>query len=61
VAEAIGSRFAMKPSSSYTVLKVNVDVLIAYLTSDQNAQQVIQEALDASETVAYIPLSTTAG
>jgi len=51
----------MKPSSSYTVLKANVDVLVAYLTSDQNAQQVVQEALDASETVTYIPLSTTAG
>jgi len=60
VAEAVGSRFAKKPSSCYTVLKANVDVIVSYLTSDQNAQHVVQEALDTSETVAYIPLSATA-
>jgi len=33
VAEAIGTRFATKPSSCYTILKVNVDVLVSYLSS----------------------------
>jgi len=61
VAEAVGRLFAKKPSSCYTVLKANVDVLISYLTSDENAQQqVLREAVDASETVIYNPLSTTA-
>jgi len=31
VAEAVGTRFAKKPSSCYTVIKANVDVLVAYL------------------------------
>jgi len=58
VAEAVGRRFAQKPSRCYTVLKANVDVLVAYLTSDGNTQQVVPEAVDAPEIAAYIPLLT---
>jgi len=59
VAEAVGRQFANKPSCCYTVLKANVDVLVAYLASDEKAQQVVSEAVHASETVMYNPLSTT--
>jgi len=58
VAEAVGRQLAKKPSCCYTVLKVNVDVLVAYLTSNENAQQVVSQAADASKTDIYIPLST---
>jgi len=39
VAEAVGRRFANKPSSCYTVLKANVDALVAYLSSDEEDQR----------------------
>ncbi len=35
VAEAVGTRFASKVSSCYTILKANVDVLVTYLSSRQ--------------------------
>jgi len=35
VAEAVGTRFAKKVSSCYTILKSNVDVLVSYLSSRQ--------------------------
>jgi len=36
MAEAMGRHFADKPSSCYTVLKANADVLVSYLSSDEN-------------------------
>jgi len=47
VAEAVGRRFAKKPSSSYTVLKANVDVLVSYYLSSDGKKQVVQKAIDA--------------
>jgi len=35
VAEAVGTRFAGKVASCYTILKSNVDVLVSYLSSRQ--------------------------
>jgi len=35
VAEAVGTLFASKVSSCYTILKANVDVLVSYLSSRQ--------------------------
>jgi len=59
VAEVIGRRFAQKPSSCYTVLKANVDVLVSYYhSSDENVQEVLRDAVDAPEIVIHD--STTA-
>jgi len=41
VAELIGRWSCNKPSSCYTVLKANVDVLVSCLSSDEKAQQVV--------------------
>jgi len=47
IAEAMGRLLAKKTSSCYTVLKANIDVLISYLLSNEEALQVSQEANDA--------------
>ncbi len=61
VAEAIGRQFANKPSSCYTVLKANVDVLVSYLPSDERAQQIVRDAIDdARKKVVQNRTSTTA-
>jgi len=39
VSEAIGTRFATKVSSSYTMLKANVDVLVSFLSSYNEAKE----------------------
>jgi len=59
VAEAIGTRFAQKPSSCYTVLKANVDVLVSYLSWDAKAQEVFREAIDDAPESVQMPMSTT--
>jgi len=58
VAEAIGSRFSKKPSSCYTMLKANVDVLVSYLSSDEKAQHIIPEAINVPKQVHKSTLRT---
>ncbi len=60
VAEAVGRQYATKPSSCYRILKENVDVLVSYLSSDDRAQQIVREAIDAPTKVVRNPTSATA-